>query len=171
MYFPDFDIVKDKYCTASLMTVKKLYENECGKLLKFGFTLSQKALWPTAMERQNVKLALQLFNSHVAQSLFDLGNCHQLLNFESTAMYINIFKNWFDIMNVKSISKGKHSRNDMCKPLDFSKDDPQNIFLNNFLVWLEKWERMTSDTGRLTKETHKALVLSTSCILEMPGII
>lgn len=77
MYYPHFNVdsleldVKGdiKLKTASFLSLKMLYEIESVNLLKYGYTLSSKALWPTNMERQKVSLALQIFNSNISQGL------------------------------------------------------------------------------------------------------
>ncbi|XP_035218201.1 uncharacterized protein LOC118191504 [Stegodyphus dumicola] len=102
MYFPNFDLSSNNVCTSSFLTLKNMYEAESGNLLKYGYTISRKALWPTNLERQSVKLALQIFNDQTSQGLKELGVKHNLLNFHETSAYIKIFSSWFSIMNVKT---------------------------------------------------------------------
>ncbi|GBM22889.1 hypothetical protein AVEN_202151-1 [Araneus ventricosus] len=42
-YYPDFDTLKNVF-TASLPSVRKLYDLECSSLLKFGYGLTHEAL-------------------------------------------------------------------------------------------------------------------------------
>lgn len=35
------------------------------------------------------------------------------------------------------------------------------------MEWLKKWESLESDTGRLTKETYSALIITTNCIIDL----
>ncbi|KFM76813.1 Transposable element P transposase, partial [Stegodyphus mimosarum] len=167
MYFPNFDLSSNNVCTSSFLTLKNMYEAESGNLLKYGYTISRKALWPTNLERQSVKLALQIFNQQVSQGLKELGVKHNLLKFHETSAYIKIFSSWFSIMNVKTPNKGVHSCDEFCKPLVWNESDRKFVFLNNFLDWLIKWKDMKSDTGRLTKETLSALILTTTCMIEL----
>lgn len=75
---------------------------------------------------------------------------------------------WFTIVNVKTPNKGAHSRNVMCEPLIYDTINDQNLFFfTNFLQWLNKWSNMNSDTGKLTKETLSALILTTTTIIEL----
>lgn len=167
MYFPSFDTNNNKVYTASFLTLKNLYETECGSLLKHGYTLSQKCLWPTNIERQNVKLALQIFNNKLSKTLKELDGQINIVNLKSTSNYIEIFVNWFDVMNVKTPKKGLHLLNSMCTPLTIENNDEKLLFLDNFLNWLKKWDELSSDTGRLSKETHSALIQSTHCIINL----
>jgi hypothetical protein len=67
LFFPDFE---DSLCgdtnqslkTASFLALRKIHENELNNLIKYCHTLSVKSLCPNNFERQNVKLALQIFN-------------------------------------------------------------------------------------------------------------
>lgn len=167
MYFPSFDPASNKVLTASLLSVKNLYEMESGNLLKYGYTLTQKALWPSSLEKQSVKLALQLFNKTVSTSLLDVGEAKNILNSSGTAQFIDIFSSWFTIMNVKSPNKGFHLRDKFSRPLTGKDDDDNLLFLCNFLDWLKRWGQLDSDTGRLTNETYSALVITTNCMIEL----
>lgn len=139
MYFPSFDENSSEVFTASLLSVKKLYELESGNLLKHGYSLSQKALWPSSLEKQNVKLALQLINETVSKSLLTYGEKHKIENNSGTSKFIEIFHWWFSIMNVKTPNKGLHWNDNRLNPLTYSKNDDNLIFLNRFLDWLERW--------------------------------
>jgi hypothetical protein len=167
MYYPDFNLSSGRVCTASFDTLKSVFEMESGNLLKHGYTLSRKSLWPTSFEKQNVKLALEIFNSNLSKGLNELDGKCNIVNLVSTSKYIEIFTIWFDIMNVKSPNKGQNLRNKFCEPLSNSNDDEKLAFMQNFLEWLLKWEALVSDTGRLTKETHSALALTTKCMIEL----
>ena len=168
MYYPDFNTSQNKVLTASFKCIRNVYEQESGSLLKYGYTLTRKALWPTSLEKQSVKLALQIFNDSVSKGLLEVaqGN-NAILNCESTASFINIFSTWFKIVNSKTITKGIHLRDEMGGPLTLEENDSKLIFLHDFLDWLEKWEKINSDTGRLTRETFSALVISTNCLIEL----
>ena len=167
MYFPSFDDNSTEILTASLLSVKKMYELEYGNLIKKGYTLSQKALWPSSLEKQNVRLALQLINNTTSKSLLSIGNKYDILNYRSTSMYIDIFHSWFSVMNVKTPNKGLRLKDKLCFPLTCNENDDNFIFLHAFLNWLEKWGSLNSDRGKLSRETHSALCITTNCIIEL----
>ncbi|GBN57736.1 hypothetical protein AVEN_255023-1 [Araneus ventricosus] len=153
-YYPDFDTLN--VSTASLSSVRKLYDLECSSLLKFGYGLTSKALWPTNLERQNVKLELKLFSTDVMHALNELGEKYNLECYEQTAKFIDIISTWWDIVNVKTPDKGKFKCNPMCEPLTSSPSDKGLMFLKQLVSWVNKWENLDSIKGRLSKETFLA---------------
>ncbi|GBM25061.1 hypothetical protein AVEN_96647-1 [Araneus ventricosus] len=130
-YYPDFDTLN--VSTASLSSVRKLYDLECSSLLKFGYGLTRKALWPTNLERQNVKLALKLFSTYVVRALNELVEKYNLECYEQTAKFINIISTWWDIVNVKTPDNGKFKRNPIREPLTSSPSDPGLMFLKQLV--------------------------------------
>ena len=65
--------ISTEFPTASFASLRYLHDVECDSLVKFAYNLSFKALNPSTFERQNVKLALQVFNNFTAQALTFLG--------------------------------------------------------------------------------------------------
>lgn len=65
--YPDFDN-SNKMCEANFATLKHLHEIECHNIVKYAKTLTLKSLSPTSMEKQNVKLALKIFDESVYNS-------------------------------------------------------------------------------------------------------
>ncbi|CAN7977635.1 unnamed protein product, partial [Ixodes persulcatus] len=45
--------------------------------------------------------------------------------------------------------------------------DPKLKFLSDMVQWLDTWEAMVTDSGRLTNETHKALRLTCSTLVKV----
>ncbi|XP_068083561.1 uncharacterized protein [Anabrus simplex] len=164
--YPDF-IERDNTNYASFSALRGLFESESHKLLKFGYGLSIKAVWPSNLERQNVKLVMQVFSGHIANSLLKLGPTNNLQNYEGTAKFIEIINKWWSIVNVKTPLKGLRSREEMQKPLTNNPSDERRNFLKQFLLWLDDWENMNLPGGTLTKETHSALKLTTYGLIEL----
>jgi hypothetical protein len=153
--FPDFDdneIVR----YASFEAIREVYNIETEKLLKCGYGLSLKALWSSTFERQNVKLVTQIFNDNVENSLLELGPSNNFGNYEDTAKFINIIKRWWEVVNVKRPLKGLRLRNEMQKPLTIHENYEKRIFLEKVFSWLEAWESIPNNDGKLTAETHQA---------------
>lgn len=162
MVYPDFkspDVIK----VASFDALKQLHSKEQSQLLKYGYTLSLKALYPTSIERQNVKLVLQIFNQIIVTALRELGPKVPFKNFEDTATYIEIINRWWDVVNVKTRLKGLRSLNEYQQAVT---KNSVHIFkyLEDFLNWLNRWQTISTDKGKLTKETHLALTLTTEVI-------
>lgn len=78
MYFPNFD----NFCNVSVAAfeaLKLLHKTESMQLLKYAYGLTLKAFYPTNLECQNVKLALQVFNPRVAEGLIIVGQNEKAL--------------------------------------------------------------------------------------------
>lgn len=136
-------------------------------MLKYGYGVSLKALWPSSLEKQNVKLALQIFNMFVVEALSEPGPKHHLPNYQGSAEFITIISTWWKIMNVKSLNKGKRLHDQMQEPLTNHESDIKYDFLRKVLYWLDRWDEMQCDTGTLTRETLSAFKLTTHAIIEL----
>lgn len=168
MFFPSFGIILNPAIeTASFETLKKLHGLELQSLAKFGYGLTLKALHPTNLEKQNVKLALQVFSENIVAALSELGERHNLPAYKGTRAYIETVLHWWKIMNVKHPHKGKRLRDAFMQPLTLSSDNESVTFLENVLVWMDMWKESNFEMGTLTKETHLALTHTTHAILEL----
>ena len=146
MMYPEFHcsdnnpIIK----SASLNTLKKLHEVEENNFITYNHTLSFKALNPSNLERQNVKLVLRIFNDFVIQALLELGEKNNLNFYKETAEYINLIYKWWCIVNVKHPFKGIRKKNDLMRPITLLPDDENVIYLNKFLIWLDSWKNQNA---------------------------
>ncbi|KAH6939442.1 hypothetical protein HPB50_018223 [Hyalomma asiaticum] len=153
--------------TASFAKIRDLHSKECDQLLKYGYGLSRKALYPSNLERQDVKLALQIFNDYLPEALRALGAKHNLFSFEATATFIEIILKWWKIVNVKTPWKGERLRDHFQQPVLSIDNDPKIDYLHMFLKWLDEWKNKGFDKGTLTKETHAALEHTTYALVEL----
>lgn len=104
------------------------------------------------MERQNVKLALRIFNESTVAALTSTTIQHA----KGTAVFIASILTGWRIVNVKTPRKGERLRDDMqypvnsasCRQLEFLKKEPE---------WLDYWASLKHDAGRFITETHMAL--------------
>lgn len=166
MFYPNFEnmtLVE----AASFAVIRKLHEVESCKLVKYGYGLTLKALFPTNLERQNVKLALQVFDTRVAEALMIVGKENSMLNYKTTSEYLKLICKWWYVVNVKTVWKGVHKNDDFQKPMTAQENDIKFDFLYRFLDWLDEWKKLNCSTGGLTKETHFALSHTTHALLEM----
>lgn len=114
---------------AMFKALKSLHQLEHDKLLKFGYSLTLKALFPKTIERQNVKLALKIFNPFVAQALLEFGT--NIEGSQETADFIKIILTWWKIVNVKTLLKGKRFNDIYQEPIVCNNiEDPKLVFLN-----------------------------------------
>ncbi|GBM99174.1 hypothetical protein AVEN_122512-1 [Araneus ventricosus] len=119
--------------TASFKTLKLLYEIEKNSIIKYGYNLSLKALEPSNLEKQNVKLVLKIFNKFIPEGLMKQGEKFQFPNYKETAEYIKIINRWWDIVNVKTPFIGIRENNVYKKPLTSSETDERYKFLDGCL--------------------------------------
>ncbi|KAH6939825.1 hypothetical protein HPB50_021870 [Hyalomma asiaticum] len=70
---------------AYFKTIKDAYNLECDQLLRYGYTISRKAISPTDIEKQNVTLALQIFAESGPNAIRVVGGKHKLNHYGETA--------------------------------------------------------------------------------------
>jgi len=70
--FPD--VTDGSICKASLSHLRQLYASEKDNLIKLAPRLSYKALHPSNLERQNVKLVLKIFDEKTITAVDTFGN-------------------------------------------------------------------------------------------------
>ena len=98
-------------------------------------TLSNKALHPSTFERQNVKLALQIFNDFTSNALTAIGQKYDMANYFNTSIFIKIITTWWKIVNVKTPLKGLRLNNDFEKPITME-NCQSSKFLKYVLTWI-----------------------------------
>ena len=154
------------YALASFSSLVHLHNTECDSLIKFAYKLSYKALNPSTFERQNVKLALQIFNNFTAEALEILREKTQNPFNSDTQAFIKIIVTWWKIVNVKTPNKGKRLKNCFEEPLTMENSTARKYF-EYFANWIEEWRSSNTDGGKLTKETFAALGHTTHALLEI----
>ena len=87
---------------ASFLLIKELHRIESESLVTYAYRLSEKALQPSNLERQNVKLVLQIFNNYVSHALRELGEKYKIPHYLDTAAFIERVTTWWNIVNVKT---------------------------------------------------------------------
>ncbi|GBN85828.1 hypothetical protein AVEN_167218-1 [Araneus ventricosus] len=95
-----------KISLAKLQDLKDIYETEKSNLIKNAPKLSQKVLYPTSFEKQNVLLALNIFHeSNSAALAHEAGEKGK--DIMGTKEFIDQFLKWWNIVNVKNSEKEK----------------------------------------------------------------
>ncbi|GFW19621.1 transposable element P transposase [Trichonephila clavipes] len=150
-YFPDFEDHKFPLLEANFS--------------KFAYGLTLKALCPTNLEKENVKLVLKIFNNFVIQGLQLLGEQHKLISYETTSIFISLICTWWKIVNVKTPLKGQRLLDPYQQPITLSPDNQTCEFLHKILSWLDSWKGKNCTTGTITKETHLAFIHITYALL------
>ena len=145
--------------SASFSDVRLLYASEKESLAKLAPNLTIKACFLSAIERQNVKLVLQVFNELTLAAL-KLQN--ELSNQEYRNNTHNLVEILWKLFNINSPLKGKRLNDDMSRPLTYQ--DEEISFLACVVIWLETWLALPGNVGKLSKQTftsfkHACIVL------------
>ena len=101
--------VENVHLQANFSHVKQLYALELGKPIKLAYRLSDKVLNPATIERTDVSLANACFHESTIHALKYYSK-HGLENFSETAEVLQIFRNWFSAVNVKSLFSDQRAR-------------------------------------------------------------
>lgn len=162
--FPGFDDNNIVF-RASFADLEHIYEMEKSLTIKQAYRLTWKALHPHSIERQNVKLALRIFNESNVAALKCLD---QDCNWNGTALFIDIILKLWNILNVKSVSKGWSKRLEDAFPF-YKSNDKRLEWMSHFILWLKRWKEFNDINGEgfLTKETYLALSHTVTTIVQL----
>lgn len=165
--FPVSDSSEPVMVKASFSHLRDLHSFEKDNIVKLAPNLTFKALYPSNLERQNVKLALKVFDEKTHAALGEYGKMKNI-SVEGTQTYISVIIKLWKIFNIKTTSKGFRKRDDDCHPFR-GVDDHRLVFLDDVSQWLCAWEKLNQKQreGRLTNETHAALVHTVNCYREL----
>lgn len=99
------------FLEAKFEDVKNLYHAEANAFLKLAPTLTQKAVYPSSAERQNVSLVNAVFQDSTKVALQTLKK-DIVQTSDDSIMFLQIIGRWWKISKVKNPDKGKRL-NDM----------------------------------------------------------
>ncbi|XP_054706942.1 uncharacterized protein LOC129216750 [Uloborus diversus] len=139
-------------------------------LAAIGFNVISVATDNNAINKKAVTMFASPLESRVRYDYPGSPGKYFYFSFDSVHIftdYIQILCKWWSIMNVKTLYKGEHKRDEFQTPLTPNTDTAQYKFLTNFINWLDKWEEMNCTTGGLTKQTHLAISHTTKAMLAL----
>lgn len=142
--------------------VVKLYKEEADKCIKKAYKLNSKTIYPSKLERQNVSLVDNLFHNSTIAALKSNPES------QSTGEFIEIFRVWWNILNVKNKLKGLLKREASSSYIS-GPDNDNIIYLIKFIAWLDKWLVLPGGSF-LSKDTFEALRRSTLVLIEVVKI-
>ena len=123
--------------------------------------LNKKMLNPTSIEKTNVGLANACFHESTINAL-RFYSTQGYPSFKGTAAFLEIIRNWFNVVNVKSQFSGQKSRDERRNAVYFG-DRSQLDFLRDFYSWLDRWSQL--DGRGLSKQTfHHAKVTTINLV-------
>uniref|UniRef100_A0A6P7GTB0 Uncharacterized protein LOC114346153 n=1 Tax=Diabrotica virgifera virgifera TaxID=50390 RepID=A0A6P7GTB0_DIAVI len=117
--FPDFNhsVLRKSF----VKDLRTLYQLEINYLTKRAYKLNHKSVYPNNFERQKVSLVENIFHE---TTIAALRSCSI---YTDTASFLEIIRNWWSIINVKTKFKGQAKRNDLATPI-FSDSDSKLVF-------------------------------------------
>ena len=119
------------------------------------FKLTDTVLSPSSLEKINVKLADSCFHESTINALAYYSS-HGYAKFKETAEVLQIIRDWFNTVNVKSAFSGQKYRDNRRLPI-LGDDDGLTIrYLNEFRNWLENWKSLGKHG--LSKPTFAAAI-------------
>ena len=148
---------------ASFEDVRLLYRSDQHSVLKLAPRLTAKSCWPSNLERQNVSLALRVFDDSTAAALAIQDSSRQTFNYQ-TSDFIKIITRVWKIFNVNTPVKGIHLKDEYSMPLRYN--DARFSFLSHLISWLDNWLNMP-DSGKLSKQTFTSFKHSTKSLMKI----
>jgi hypothetical protein len=146
-------------CVADFQHIEDLFYHEENMSLKKAHRLKMAALNPKSIEKTSVQLAVSVFNESTRDALRFYGETDDKPSWLGTADFLALVIKVWNVLNVKTSSKGKHKRDITMDPVR-SSDDWKLHFLREFADFLQRWEQ--SRKPGLTRET--VLAMRHTCI-------
>lgn len=103
---------KENFCILQ----NKIYNEEKSSLMKLAPKLTFKSVYPSNIEKQNVNLALKMFNVNNDITLKSLGDEIDLIDYNDTIRLIQIIREWLNIVNISYLNKGHYKNYNDNKP-------------------------------------------------------
>ena len=141
-------------CCARFHDIIDLYNLEAAMTLKKAHKLTIATLYPKSIEKTSVKLATSLLSESTRDALKFYAVHEDKASWTGTANFLTLMIKLWNIINVKTRTKGKHKRDYTMDPVRSSLDWKLE-FLREFASFLQKWE--DSKKPGLTRETFLAL--------------
>ena len=160
--YPQFDYFTTTNI-ASFQDVRLLYRSDQHSVLKLAPRLTAKSCWPSNLERQNVSLALRVFDYSTAAALAIQDSSRQTFNYQTSDFIKKITRVW-KIFNVNTPVKGIHLKDEYYMPLRYN--DARFSFLSHLISWLDNWLNMP-DSGKLSKQTFTSFKHSTKSLTKI----
>ena len=163
LIFPNFDDVNN-IGRARFQDIRLLYKNEQSSLIKQAHRLTSKACWPTMLERQNVNLALKIFDTSTSAALA-IYNAKHANSQSQTPEFLDIIIKVWKIFNVNTTHKHIRLNDDYSKPLE--QNDARFTFLKLIANWLERWRCRQGKHGKLSPQTFTSFSHSCFALIEI----
>ena len=84
--------------------------------------------------------------------------------------FLQIIRNWWIIVNVKSVAKGQHKRNDYMKPIKEENRVEILAELQKFANWVKRWQNQFPNYG-LSKPTFGTIFQTVVTTIELSNCL
>ena len=153
---------KDEVLIANFAHIRQLCDLELGKPVKMAHKLNDKVLNPCSLEKTNIKLADAVFHESTINALIYYSK-HGYPEFQGTATFLQIIRDWFNTMNVKSAYNAQQTRNKRKECFRHENRKEITDYLNKFSAWIKKWQEDPELKG-FSKPTFSAAIQTSSAI-------
>ena len=136
--------------TAKFNDIRVLYKIEQHSTIKQAHRLSSKVCWPTSLERQNVNLALRIFNDSTCAALKIQNDLHPD-SINDTSNFVDVMSKIWKIFNINTPIKHVRLNDEYSRPL--ADKDWRFVFLDSVCKWLERWSSTSRKDGKLSAQT------------------
>lgn len=159
------DIGKDGEITAQYL--KDLYKMQQRSIVKPVRFLTRKRIYPTSMEKMNVRRAVQVVSPPVTAALKLLKEqaghtCDaSFAHVGPTVVFMDTMYWWFNLMDVSNCTQHVHQNNPDCKQYESEDDERLGWLETSFLDYLAEIKRQSPAKNFLTKETYEGLLITT----------
>ncbi|XP_070395811.1 uncharacterized protein [Dermacentor albipictus] len=143
-----------------------------GSLVKPVRFLTRKHVFPTNIEKMNVKRAIQVLSPAVTAALKLLQEqaghtCDaSFAGVGPTVEFMDTVHRWFMLMDVSNCTQHIHQNNADCKQFEFTSDERLIWLETSFLDYLADLKSQCLAKNFLTKETYEGLVMTTRSNVE-----
>ena len=135
---------------AKFNDIRLLYKAEQHSTIKQAHRLSSKVCWPTSLERQNVNLALRVFNDSTCAAL-EVQNDLRSKFRNDTSNFVDLISKIWKIFNINTPLKHVRLNDKYSKPL--TDQDWRFGYLELVSDWLERWSSTIAKDGKLSAQT------------------
>ena len=143
-------------CYSAFEDIRTLFNSDKYNLFKRAPKLTSKVCWPSSLERQNVKLALGVFNESTSAGLLAYNLEKNIVDKTQTVEFLKLINDVWKIFNVNWVGKNIRFNDEMSAPLCLN--DSRLLFLKNFVSWLECWRALPTANGKLSPQTFKSFI-------------
>ena len=134
--------------------MRLLYTSEQFSVAKLAPRLSFKACWPSSLERQNVNLALRIFDETNVAALTIRQSRSNCVDNNHTCDFLSLICRVWKIFNIRSPMMGHRLNDEDSSPLLYN--DSRFQLISSVICWLEYWKSLSNPQGKLTAQTFSS---------------